>query len=160
MTEQTVKPGEMRLYDEVRPALTNDLYRLSATTTLSRPDLTVGAVDAYFVLEGPRFALPATEVVAVHPPRNALGAFDEFLPQVVLGRRTLPWERDLDPDGVCTGTMALSLPGDPTLTTSNGSAGALHFQISRGAPFSTACATTLSRVSSTSPATPFSKAIA
>ena len=100
MTEQTVKPGEMRLYDEVRPALTNDLYRLSATTTLSRPDLTVGAVDAYFVLEGPRFALPATEVVAVHPPRNALGAFDELLPQVVLGRRTLPWERDLDPDGV------------------------------------------------------------
>ncbi|MGY0390627.1 hypothetical protein ACWZJV_26945 [Nocardioides sp. WG-D5] len=42
---------------------------------------------------------------------------------------------DLDPDGVCTGTSALSLPGDPTLTTSNGGAGALHFQISRGAPF-------------------------
>jgi hypothetical protein len=42
---------------------------------------------------------------------------------------------DLDPDGVCTGTMALSLPGDPTLTTSNGGAGAMHFQISRGAPF-------------------------
>jgi hypothetical protein len=42
---------------------------------------------------------------------------------------------DLNPDGVCTGTTALSLPGDPTLTTSNGGAGALHFQISRGAPF-------------------------
>jgi hypothetical protein len=42
---------------------------------------------------------------------------------------------DLTPDGVCTGTTALSLPGNPTLTTSNGGAGALHFQISRGAPF-------------------------
>src|SRR6266540_691236 len=42
---------------------------------------------------------------------------------------------DLNPDGVCTGTTALSLPGDPTLTTSDGGAGALHFQISRGAPF-------------------------
>jgi len=42
---------------------------------------------------------------------------------------------DLDPDGICTGTTALSLPDDPTLTTSNGGAGALHFQISRGAPF-------------------------
>jgi hypothetical protein len=50
------------------------------------------------------------------------------------GYKLLRWV-DLDPDGVCTGTMALSLPGDPTLTTSNGGAGALHFQISRGAPF-------------------------
>jgi len=42
---------------------------------------------------------------------------------------------DLNPDGVCTGASALSLPGDPTLTTSNGGAGSLHFEISRGAPF-------------------------
>lgn len=42
---------------------------------------------------------------------------------------------DLNPDGHCTGAVALSLPGDPTLTTSQGGAGALHFQISRGAPF-------------------------
>lgn len=50
------------------------------------------------------------------------------------GYKVLRWV-DLDPDGVCTGTTALSLPGDPTLTTSNGGAGAMHFQISRGAPF-------------------------
>lgn len=42
---------------------------------------------------------------------------------------------DLTQDGVCTGTTALSLPGNPTLTTSNGGAGAMHFEISRGAPF-------------------------
>jgi len=42
---------------------------------------------------------------------------------------------DLNPDGVCTGTTALPFPGDPTLTTSSGGAGALHFHISRGAPF-------------------------
>jgi hypothetical protein len=40
------------------------------------------------------------------------------------GYKLLRWV-DLDPDGVCTGTMALSLPGDPTLTTSNGGAGAI-----------------------------------
>lgn len=50
------------------------------------------------------------------------------------GYKILRWV-DLNPDGVCTGTTALSLPGDPTLTTSSGGAGALHFQISRGAPF-------------------------
>jgi hypothetical protein len=90
----------MRLYDEVRPALPNDVYRLRASTTLSRSDLTVGAVDAFFALDGPRFALPAPEVVAVHPPRNAQGSFSQVFPHVVLGRRTLPWERELDPSGV------------------------------------------------------------
>jgi hypothetical protein len=100
MTEQTVAAGEMRLYDEARPALPDGLYRLTASTTLSRPDFAVGSVDGYFVLDGPRFALPATEIAAVHPPANAQGAFDEELPHVVLGRRTLPWERDLDPGHV------------------------------------------------------------
>jgi hypothetical protein len=47
---------------------------------------------------------------------------------------------DLSPDGVCTGTashgwIALPPPNQQTFTTSNGGAGALHFEISRGAPF-------------------------
>ena len=44
---------------------------------------------------------------------------------------------DLNPDGVCTGATWLTLPppNEPALTTSNGGAGALHFEISRGAPF-------------------------
>ncbi len=50
------------------------------------------------------------------------------------GYRLLRWA-DLNPDGICTGTTAVALPGNPTLTTSNGGAGAMHFEISRGAPF-------------------------
>jgi hypothetical protein len=44
---------------------------------------------------------------------------------------------DLNPDGVCTGATWLTLPppNEPALTTSNGGAGALHFEIARGAPF-------------------------
>jgi hypothetical protein len=42
---------------------------------------------------------------------------------------------DFTPDGVCTGTSPLMLPGNPTLTTSSGGAGALHFEVSRGLPF-------------------------
>jgi hypothetical protein len=43
---------------------------------------------------------------------------------------------DLNPNGVCTGDMWFPLPppNRQALTTSNGGAGALHFQISRGAP--------------------------
>jgi hypothetical protein len=44
---------------------------------------------------------------------------------------------DLNPDGVCTGAAWLMLPSpnEQSLTTANGGAGALHFEISRGAPF-------------------------
>jgi hypothetical protein len=44
---------------------------------------------------------------------------------------------DLNPDGVCTSAIWLTLPSpnEQTLTTSNGGAGALHFEILRGAPF-------------------------
>jgi hypothetical protein len=44
---------------------------------------------------------------------------------------------DLNPDGVCTGATWLKLPppNEQTFTTSDGGAGALHFEISRGAPF-------------------------
>jgi hypothetical protein len=42
---------------------------------------------------------------------------------------------DFTPDGVCNGPTPLLLPGNPTLTTSPGGAGALHFEVSRGAPF-------------------------
>jgi len=40
---------------------------------------------------------------------------------------------DLNPNGVCTGSTWLPLPG--RLTTSAGGAGAFHFEVQRGAPF-------------------------
>jgi hypothetical protein len=44
---------------------------------------------------------------------------------------------DLNADGVCTGEMWFTLPppNEQALTTSNGGAGALHFEIARGEPF-------------------------
>ncbi len=41
---------------------------------------------------------------------------------------------DLNPNGICSGAIWLTLPGNPVLTTSAGGAGALHFEIQRGAP--------------------------
>ena len=90
-------PGEMRLYDAVVPPLDDGVYQLHVQTAVTGGPFDLPATDAYFAIEGPRFALPASEVAAVHPPRNAEGAFSEVLPHVVLGRRTLPWERELDP---------------------------------------------------------------
>ena len=42
---------------------------------------------------------------------------------------------DLNPNGMCTGATRLNLPRNPVITTAEGGAGALHFEIQRGAPF-------------------------
>jgi hypothetical protein len=90
-------PGEMQLYDAVLPPLPAGPYKLHVQTTVTGGQFPLPESDSFFSIEGPRFALPASEVSAVHPPRNAQGTFHQVLPHVVLGRRTLPWQRELDP---------------------------------------------------------------
>jgi hypothetical protein len=53
----------------------------------------------------------------------------EMLPNSTFTVQRAP---DLNPDGVCTGTMWLT---NGPLTTSEGGAGAAHFFVTRGAPF-------------------------
>lgn len=93
-------PGEMQLYDAVLPPLPAGPYQLHVQTAVTGGDFPLPASDSFFSIEGPRFALAASEVSAVAPPRNAQGTFDNVLPHIVLGRRTLPWERELDPQGL------------------------------------------------------------
>jgi hypothetical protein len=93
-------PGEMQLYDAVLPPLPAGPYQLHVKTTVTGGTFPLPESDSFFAVEGPRFALPASEVAAVHPPRNAQGSFDQVLPHIVLGRRTLPWEREVDPHGL------------------------------------------------------------
>lgn len=100
------KPGEMVLFDYIRPPLLAGEYRMEVKTevALKQPpsttfeDTGLPAKDAYFNIEGPRFSLAPNEVAAVFPPPNGHGAFHGALPHVALGRRTLPWERALGDD--------------------------------------------------------------
>jgi hypothetical protein len=48
-------------------------------------------------IRSPRYRMPPEQILSTFPPANAEGAFDSRLPQVVLKRRTLPWERAADP---------------------------------------------------------------
>lgn len=49
-----------------------------------------------FVVAGPRFVLDPGEVHSQFPPADSSGRYGEFLPNVVLNRRALPWERCLE----------------------------------------------------------------
>jgi hypothetical protein len=93
--------GEMILHDFMTPSLNAGSYRIDALTRVTIPgegpkDLTG---SGYFDVVGPRFALPPSDVGGVYPPSNSRGAFGEVIPHIALGRRTLPWERPLDPRG-------------------------------------------------------------
>lgn len=108
MIDQPSK-GHMVLFDWMEPPLRAGNYRLRVSTDVTADG--VGALPAherYMSIVAPRWSLAATEVAGVFPPRNGHGNFGEALPHVVLGRRTLPWERKLDPVGTI-GIPALSL---------------------------------------------------
>jgi hypothetical protein len=45
----------------------------------------------------PRFLLPPEQMLSTFPPANSEGAYESRLPQIVLKRRTLPWEREPAP---------------------------------------------------------------
>ncbi len=103
MTEPPAPPrGHMVLYDRMDPALTPGAYRIEVGTDVSLSGAELPDARRYFNVEGPRFRLPPTEVAGVFPPRNATGPFMDALPHITLGRRTLPWERTADPQGVLT----------------------------------------------------------
>ena len=92
--------GHMYLYDSATPPLDDGSYRLTAATEVSYQGTQQGfSQQTYFTVVGPRFTVPQAMVATTYPPSNGYGPFQDGLPHVVLSRRTLPWERELDPSG-------------------------------------------------------------
>jgi hypothetical protein len=97
--------GQMVLFSSATPPLQDGSYQLTVATNVAynAADHTADAPpgpmtqEHYFDVVGPRFSVPPSMVAGVFPPRNAHGAFQDDLPHIVLGRRTLPWERPLGP---------------------------------------------------------------
>lgn len=96
--------GQIRFYQASPPALPPGDYNINVDQVLtgggqgglpSAKD-TFGQ-DNPFAIVGPRFTLKPTEVYSVYPPKGHFGPFDNALPHVVFTRRTLPWERSLNP---------------------------------------------------------------
>lgn len=97
--------GSMYLFDSATPPLADGSYRLTVETDVPAAGVTpTFQQERYFDVVGPRFTVPQSMVAACYPPRNAHGAFQDTLPQIIFSRRTLPWERELVPPGTPLGT--------------------------------------------------------
>jgi len=92
-----VAPGFFVVHDAVRPPLTDGDYQLYVSQTVSLTEASIAPAVRSFRLVGPRYTLPPDQVLSVFPPADGTGAFADRLPQIVLRRRTLPYERTMTP---------------------------------------------------------------
>ncbi|MGE0100787.1 MAG: hypothetical protein AB7H86_19125 [Blastocatellales bacterium] len=92
------RTGHFILHSNVIPTVTAGRYEL--VTEQTGLPFTVAAERTHVVVASPRYTMPTDQILSTFPPANAEGAFGDRLPQIVLKRRTLPWERN--PAGVAT----------------------------------------------------------
>ncbi|MFC7485404.1 hypothetical protein ACOCJ7_02670 [Knoellia sp. CPCC 206453] len=103
----TVRNGYFQLYANLAPVLPAGDYRFTTDQNLAATgprgplvdaDLPVQELKTHVRVTSPRFQLPPDQVLSTYPPANTEGAYGSRLPQVVIKRRTLPWERTVDPE--------------------------------------------------------------
>jgi hypothetical protein len=104
-----IDEGKFLLYSRITPALKAGDYRFDVSQTMTAKKGTqsvdAGAVpvedlQTHVTVTAPRYQLPPDQVLSTYPPAGTEGAYGSRLPQIVIKRRTLPWERGLRiPDG-------------------------------------------------------------
>jgi hypothetical protein len=109
--------GRIQFLSFHRPALPDGRYSVQLTQTVwsEAPEKSkeIGEQDGFahvtrgehpaaqvklptltFSIAGERYALDPQQIVAVYPPEDSSGDYADALPHVILGRSTLPWERE------------------------------------------------------------------
>jgi hypothetical protein len=115
-------PGTFVLHSMANPPLKAGDYTLTGRVNVQKADgSSVGEVDpqtSHVRITSPRYRLPPEQMLSTFPPANAVGAFSERLPQIVIKRRTLPWEREPAPGASDTPWLALVVlaEGEATLS--------------------------------------------
>jgi hypothetical protein len=101
-----VARGRFFLYDSIVPALEAGEYRLQNTINIQTDEEDVDAADLgvrplniRFNVTAPRLKLPPDQALMTFPPANSEGAYEARLPQIVLKKKTLPWDRKAADDG-------------------------------------------------------------
>jgi hypothetical protein len=99
--------GTFRLHPYAEPPLAAGRYTLTGDVSgLPGP---VQQMASRVDVVSPRFTLPPDQILGTFPPAGARGSFTSRLPQIVIRRRTLPWERSTDLDAATAPTPWLAL---------------------------------------------------
>ncbi len=103
----TPKQGHFVLHSNVMPPMTAGKYEL--VTNQDGLPFTVAEEVTHVTVSSPRFTMPPDQILSTFPPANGEGSFGDRLPQIVLKRRTLPWERNPAESPVVSTTPWLAL---------------------------------------------------
>ena len=98
--DPSIPVGDIAFFDNYLPSLEDGIYTISTKSEITGLIDTATYFDSPiqqdFEVRGPQFSLPATEVHSVYPPINSSSVYDQYLPNIVLNKRVLPWERYFD----------------------------------------------------------------
>lgn len=118
----------INFYDNYTPSLKDGQYKITLSQNLVQV-LSIDPSEPYqsipgevqspalqsFILKGPRFTIPPSDINHVFPADGSTGVFDTYMPQIVLNEKSLPWERNLDLGDVKIPWMALLVFSDDEL---------------------------------------------
>jgi hypothetical protein len=94
-------PGKIQFHQWCEPPIEPGDYSVNGTQAVAELDTAdnkFSSVSKFsFSVAGPRFSLNPSEVYSVYPPRGQVGDFANSLPHILFTRRTLPWERSVEP---------------------------------------------------------------
>lgn len=111
--------GHFILHSNVMPKITAGRYELRTEQT-GLP-FEVEPESTHIQVAAPRYTMPTDQILSSFPPANAEGAFGDRLPQIVLKRRTLPWERNpagaVSPSETPWLALVVVAEGEATLST-------------------------------------------
>lgn len=111
--------GHFILHSNVMPKITAGRYELRTEQT-GLP-FEVEPETTHIQVAAPRYTMPTDQILSSFPPANAEGAFGDRLPQIVLKRRTLPWERNpagaVNPSATPWLALVVVAEGEATLST-------------------------------------------
>jgi len=107
--------GQFLLYPNIPPMLLAGSYTLTAEQSVTASgktsdQLPVDDMDVHIEVRSPRLVLPPDQVLSTFPPAESEGPYGTRLPQVVIRRRTLPWERKVEGAPVAAMPPAPALP--------------------------------------------------
>lgn len=95
-----ISQGDIAFYDNYIPSLDDGIYTIHVQSEIEGTDTGdyfKEPITQQFQVRGPQFSLPADEVHSCYPPANGNSTYDQYLPNIVLNKRALPWERYFDP---------------------------------------------------------------
>jgi len=121
-----LEPGEIQFFDNFLPKLAAGTYEISVKTTTNIPleekEKEKGKIEKIIfnreqelIIESDPFRMGIEDIHSVYPPANARGEFKNTLPNIVLRKRSFPWERDIFNDNTLPWVALLVLEEDELL---------------------------------------------